>query len=41
MTVFLITLIIASFLYTIFALLFRDGRGISLYGGRGEHYMAE
>ncbi len=37
----LILLVIWSISYTIFSLLFRDGRGVSLYGGRGEFYMGE
>jgi hypothetical protein len=41
MTIILIGIFVFSILYTVFSLLFRDGRGISLYGGRGEMYMAE
>jgi len=37
---FLILIVIYSFAYTIFHLLFRDGRGIGMYGGRGEFYMS-
>lgn len=37
----LIFLVIASFIMTIFSLLFRDGRGITLYGNRGEFYISE
>ena len=38
-TVILIGVIVFSILATIFRLLFRDGRGVSLYGNRGSVYM--
>lgn len=38
-------IIIMIFLYSIvlnlFSLLFRDGRGASMYGGRGDIYMSD
>lgn len=37
----LILLVIISILHSAFVVLFRDGRGSGLYGGRGEFYMAE
>lgn len=37
----LIVLIILSFLYNTFILLFRDGRGSLLSGGRASIYMSE
>jgi hypothetical protein len=37
----LILIVIFSIMTTIFNLLFRDGRGIGLYGSRGEFYMSE
>jgi len=39
---FILILIVAlSLLTTFFNLLFRDGRGTSLYGSRGEMYMSD
>jgi hypothetical protein len=35
----LLAIIIWSFSYSVFCLLFRDGRGIGLYGSRGDFYM--
>lgn len=35
----LITIVIWAFLYSTFCMLFRDGRGIGMYGSRGDFYM--
>jgi hypothetical protein len=35
----LILLFIYSILASLFALLFRDGRGLNMYGSRGQFYM--
>ena len=37
----LLLIFILSILYSIFGLLFRDGRGVSMYGARGDSYMAQ
>lgn len=37
----LIAIVIIANLYYLFSLFFRGGRGIGLYGSRGEFYMAE
>lgn len=37
----LIIIVIMSILQSLFVLFFRDGRGLGVYGGRGEFYMAE
>jgi hypothetical protein len=37
----LLLIFMVSIVYSIFSLVFRDGRGMSLYGGRGQSYMAE
>lgn len=37
----LILLIIYSFAYTIFSLLFWNGQSVALYGTRGEFYMGD
>jgi len=35
----LIAIIIWSFCYSLFCLVFRDGRGVGMYGSRGDFYM--
>ena len=35
----LCVIIFASIFYSFFCLIFRDGRGIGLYGNRGNDYM--
>ena len=37
----LIGVVICSVCYSTFVMLFRDGRGLGFYGGRGEMYMSE
>lgn len=37
----LIGIVIYSIFYSTFVILFRDGRGLGFYGGRGEMYMSE
>jgi hypothetical protein len=37
----LIAIIIYSVFRSMFVLVFRDGRGLGLYGGRGEFYMSD
>lgn len=37
----LIAIFILSICVYCFRLVFRDGRGIGMYGSRGEYYMAE
>jgi ABC-type lipoprotein release transport system permease subunit len=37
----LILVVIFSILYSLFILIFRDGKGLSMYGSRGEFFMAE
>lgn len=37
----LIAIFILSILVSLFRLVFRDGRGMGMYGSRGEFYMAE
>lgn len=34
-------IVILSILYNLFNFAFRDGHGMSMYGSRGEFYMAE
>lgn len=37
----LLLIVVASVCLTLFNFVFRDGRGMSSYGSRGEFYMAE
>lgn len=37
----LLALVAISIIMSLFQLVFRDGRGIGMYGSRGEFYMAE
>jgi hypothetical protein len=37
----LLVIIGLSIILSLFTLLFRDGRGLGLYGSRGEFYMSE
>lgn len=39
--VILIAIVLVSIFFSMFRFLFRDGRGMGMYGSRGEFYMAE